>query len=183
MKKLTLAVIFSLMLLATTNAHARNSAAAYDAKFYSQQEYVDFYNNSTGTFVRDYIVNLDATGATVNPNNNLGQYVLQNNCSVNDNVYQVGVVDESIAPGTVGRVCIRGPHKVVLQTGNTGHGIGTLMSQCPSNIWNGGYACVYGTSTGTVGGSIGYVIQNTLTTDTGDAANTVWIWVAPQIQR
>lgn len=198
MKKLLL-VVFSLMLLGIPNAHARNSAATYDNKYWSQQEFVAAYNNTTVSMYRDYIVGLDTNSVgnaspSINPNNNLGQYITENTGSTTDNLYVFGVVDETIPAGQLGRVCIRGPHKVVfMKTGTypqTAPSVGTVLSQCSNNSTanivapgssqqnplystNGGLACTYSTSTGTAGGMLGWVMSSTATTDTGDAGQTV----------
>lgn len=201
MKKLLVLVVFSLMLLGVSNAHARNSAAAYDNKFYSQQEFVQGYNNSTGTIYRDFVVGLDTTPG-INPNNNLGQYVTQVTSSTTDNIYAFGVADETIPAGQLGRICIRGPHKVVYNI--TQHAVptaGSVTSQCASaqtfgatSLLGGGGACSYTTATGTAGGMLGVVLSATATTDSGDVGQTTnaqsnttwseyWSWIGPQVLR
>lgn len=214
MKKLLLVAI-SLMLLGLPNAHARNSAATYDNKYYSQQEFVAAYNNSTAPMYRDYVVGLDvnnlqSTSPGVNPNVNLGQYITETTGSTTDNLYVFGVVDDTVIPaGQLGRVAIRGPHKVVFgNLAGTGHAaptLGAILSQCSGNqaqvsvtgiIANGGVACTYTTATGTAGGMLGYVINATATTDTGDVNTATnaqnqgtstnseyWVWISPQILR
>ena len=114
MRKLLLLGI-SLLLLGLSNVQAMNSAASYDSKYWSQQVFVQAYNNSTGTIYRDFVVGLDTTPA-INPNVNLGQYITQNASSVTDNIYVFGVADETIPAGQLGRIAIRGPHKVVVNT-------------------------------------------------------------------
>jgi hypothetical protein len=214
MKKLLL-VAFSLLLLGLPNAQARNSAATYDNKFYSQQEFVQGYNNSTSTIYRDFVVGLDKslinTSTSINPNINLGQYVTEVTGSTTDSIFVFGVADETIPAGQLGRICIRGPHKVVTTPGNGATNpyapaIGTAMSQCNFNVANfnasgvaanainGGFACPYTTATGTAGGMLGYSINATATTDTGDVGQSTnsqnfttgseyWIWVEPHTIR
>lgn len=217
MKKLLLVAI-SFLLLGVQNSHARNSAAAYDNKFYSQQEFVQVYNNTTTSLYRDYIVGVDAvdandpatTAPTINPNVNLGQYVVEATGTTTDNIYVFGVIDDAVIPaGQLGRVCIRGPHKIVVKNQGALGTVpaftvsqGLVLSQCSSNVdqptsagypVNGGVACPYTTSTGTAGGMIGYVLSATATTDTGDAGQVVngitttgseyWTWVSPQVLR
>lgn len=213
MKKLLSLVAISLMLLGFPNAHARNSAETYDNKFYSQQEFVQAYNNTTAPMYRDYVVGLDVTSVlstspTVNPNNNLGQYITEATGSTTDNIYAFGVVDDSIIPaGQLGRIAIRGPHKVVVKNNGTTGSVpafattaGTVISQCASNVplvfnatlnntLNGGVACAYTTATGTAGSMIGYTLSSTATTDTGDqgtagaTGSEYWVWVQPQVLR
>lgn len=208
MNRFLTVLAFSLMLLGIPNAHARNSAASYDNKFYSQQEFVQAYNNTTATIFRDYTVGLD-TSPAINPNNNLGQYVTEQTTSTTDSVFVFGVADETIPAGQLGRICIRGPHKVMFNevSGPQGPGFsisaGTVISQCANNTTtftnpsvggsvNGGVACPYSTATGTAGGMLGYVLSTTATTDTGDASQTgamnstgseFWTWIDPQILR
>lgn len=207
MKKLLLVAI-SLMLLGLPNAQARNSAASYDTGYYSQQEFVQAYNSSTATIYRDFIVGLDTTQA-INPNVHLGQYVTEQTGSTTDSIFVFGVADETIPGGQLGRICIRGPHKVAYHKSSGAEGIGwsisagSTVSQCANNVTtytnpvggptvNGGTACPYSTATGTAGGMIGYVLNTTVTTDTGDQGQTssgnttgaeYWIWIDPQVLR
>jgi len=220
MKKLLLIAI-SLMLLGGI-AQARNSAATYDTKYWSQQEFVAAYNASTAPMYRDYVVGLiqgvvDA-GVTipgVNPNVNLGQYITEYTGATTDNLYVFGVVDDTVIPsGQLGRICIRGPHKVVAKSNGGGawisNPVGTVVSQCannysllaappgvaqsPGNAINGGMMCPYSTGTGTAAGMLGWLMNNTPTTDTGDqgtstsaqnntTSNEYWVWVSPQVLR
>jgi hypothetical protein len=228
MKKLFLLLAISLLVLGS-NAQARNSADTYDNKYYSQQEFVDAYNATTGPLYRDYVVGIYAaadnglaTGAIpgVNPNSNLGQYVVEATSSTTDNIYAFGVVDASVIPsGQLGRIAIRGPHKVVVSTSfkilTANLSVGTLLSQCASNVdfvpgvtgqipitqpnttvVNGGVACIYSTATGTAGATIGYLLNTTATTDTGDVGTATnaqsqgtstnseyWAWINPQVLR
>ena len=196
MKKLLLIAI-SLMLLGGI-AQARNSAATYDTKYWSQQEFVAAYNATTATMYRDFVVGLVLPGApidagvtalTVNPNNYVGQYITEYTGATTDNVYVFGVVDDATIPsGQLGRICIRGPHKVVAKTNGTAGqltpSVGQMVSQCANNYTllaappgvaqtaanaiNGGRFCPYTTATGTAGGALGYLMSTTATTDTGD---------------
>jgi hypothetical protein len=215
MKKLLLIAFFSLMLLGVPNAHARNSAASYDSKFWSQQEFVQVYNSSTASIYRDYVVGLDTavTGAAqaVNPNIGLGQYVTAVTSATTDNIYVMGVADETIPAGQLGRICIRGPHKVVALPTIATQGafpstIGSVLSQCKSNVASysvagttasvisGGFACPYSTAAGTAAGGLGYILNATATTDTGDVGQATnpqsfttgteyWVWIDPHVIR
>lgn len=215
MNRLLLVLSFSLMFLGIPNAHARNSAATYDTKYWSQQEFVQAYNDSTAPMYRDYVVGLEVNAAGnvavsnpgINPNASLGQYITESTGSTTDNIYVFGIVDDTVIPaGQMGRICIRGAHKVVIQPGSNGNPytptLGAVLSQCKTNVpsfngnpaINGGFACPYTTATGTAGGMIGYVINTTATTDTGDVgqstnaqnfttSNEYWTWVEPQTLR
>jgi biotin carboxyl carrier protein len=184
MNKILLLVVFSLILLGIPNAHARNSAASYDSKYYSQQEFVEAYNNSSATVNRDYIVQIDTT-PSINTNKNLGQYVTDVTAAT-PNVYAFGVADENITAGTLGRFCIRGPHKIVVKAGQTVTA-GTVLGFCSNNPAGAGLSCTYNTPTGTSDSMIGFTLNATATTDTGDVNNATgaeyWSWVAPQVLR
>ncbi len=214
MNRFLLVLAFSLMLLGIPSAHARNSAASYDNKYWSQQEFVQAYNASTGTIYRDFVVQVATTSVDtslapgINPNASLGQYVVSQNGSTTDSVYVFGVADETIPAGQLGRIAIRGAHKVVFNKGDHGETIsnGTILSMCKfgnpafsqngtnATIIPGGMACVYTTATGTAGGMLGFVLNSTATTDTGDVGQTsnaqsdttgaeYWTWIDPQILR
>ena len=222
MKKLLSLLAISLI-LGIVSAEARNSAVSYDAKYYSQQEFVQAYNSSTAPMYRDFVVGLtepqnDAQGTNPtgpNPNVNIGQYITEGTNSTTDNIYAFGVVDDTVInPGQLGRICIRGPHKVVVLPRSVNLGtvippanwaVGTVLSQCASNVpefenssqqtpINGGFACPYTTATGTAGAMIGYVINATATTDTGDVGQSTnaqsfttgseyWAWIDPRVLR
>lgn len=151
-------------------ARAENSAAAYDSKWYSQQVFVQAYNNAASTIAINNVVVMDTT-PTVNPNVNLGQYVTTNG-STTDSVYVFGVTDEAITAGTLGRICVRGPHKVVAPS-LSGVTAGNVIGACASSS----LACAVTTASGTDRGFLGKYINTTASTDTGDAANTFWAWI------
>lgn len=210
MNKLLLMAI-SLLLLGLPNAQARNSAASYDNKYWSQQEFVQAYNNSTATIYRDYVVGLDVSlnvAGSINPNVNQGQYITETTGSTTDQIYVFGVSDETIPAGQLGRIAIRGPHKVAWQAlpGTAVPTAGQAISQCKFNLpmynaggnvnnaINGGFACPYTTATGTAGGALGFILNTTATTDAGDIGQTTngqnfttgseyWAWINPSILR
>lgn len=154
---------------------AENSATAYDAKYYSQQVFVVAYNNNASTISTNNVVILDST-QSVNPNLYLGNYVTLNG-STTDSIYVFGVTDESILTGTLGRICVRGPHKVVMPVNST-YTAGSVIGACSTA--NAGKACPTTTADGTASGQLGFILSATATTDTGDASNTYWMWVRPQ---
>lgn len=156
---------------------AENSATSYDTKYYSQQVFVSAYNNNGQTIPVNNVVILDAS-QTVNPNNYLGSYV--NVTATTDSVFIFGVADEAIAAGTMGRICVRGPHKAVSLTPGSAGLSGVAVSGAIVTASNQTGKFGYGqTSDGTVMGRLGYILSSTATTDTGDASNTYWIWVSP----
>lgn len=167
--KLLLSLFAISLLFVGRVAHAENSAAAFDNKYYSEQVFVQAYNNTASTIAINNVVVLDTTPA-VNPNVNLGQYVTTNG-STTDSVFVFGVTDEAITAATLGRICIRGPHKVVHAVGITTQG--AVIGACASSS----KACPVTTSTGTSRGFLGKILSTTASTDTGDAANTFWDWI------
>jgi len=153
---------------------AENSATAFDSKATTQTVFVQAYNNSASTLSANNVVILDTT-QTINPNNYLGSYVTTNG-STTDSIYVFGVTDESILSGSLGRIAIRGPHKVVMPSVPTGAGI--VIGACSNSpSGNAGKACPTTTADGTASGQLGFLLSATATTDTGDAANTYWAWL------
>lgn len=170
MKKIILLALLMVGFISTVRAE--NSATSYDSKYYSQQVFVSAYNNSASTISRDNVVILDAT-QTINPNLYLGSYVTTNGATT-DSIYVFGVTDESVLSGSLGRICIRGPHKVVMPSPPTAAGV--VIGACASNS----KACATSTADATSSGQLGFTLSATATTDTGDATNTYWAWVRPE---
>ena len=169
-------VLVSCLLLGVPKVWAESSATAYDATFRSQQVFVVAYNNSGGTLNRDNVVILDRNGTGVTAGTTLGSYITTT--TTTDSIYVFGVTDESIPNGTLGRVCVRGPHKAVSITSQTSSSFNTVGNILSASSTAGTYG-FYTTADGTAGGRLGYLINATATTDTGDASNTFWIWVEP----
>lgn len=169
MRKLLLSLFAISFLFLGRVAHAENSAAAYDTKWYSQQVFVQAYNNTASTMALNTVVVLDTTPA-INPNVNLGQYVTTNG-STTDSVYVFGVTDEAIPAAQLGRICVRGPHKVVMPSPPVK--AGDVIGACASSA----NACAVTASSGTDRGFLGYTLSTTASTDTGDAANTYWAFL------
>lgn len=171
-------ILFVLLLVGIVPlVRAESSATAYDSKYYSQQVFVNAYNNSSGTIALNNVVILDAS-QSVNPNNYLGSYVTTT--ATTDSVFIFGITDEAIAVGTMGRICIRGPHKAVSLTPGSAGLSGVAVSGAIVTASNQTGKFGYGSTTdGTVMGRLGYILSSTATTDTGDAANTYWLWVSP----
>lgn len=175
MKKFILLALLMVGMLSTVRAE--NSATAYDQKYYSQQVFTVAYNNSASTLAVNSVVVLDST-QTTNPNNYLGSYVTSNG-STTDSIYVFGVTDESILSGSLGRICVRGPHKVLMPTGYI-TAAGIVIGACSNaTAANGVKACPTTTSDGTSSGTLGYTLSATASTDTGDAAYTYWAWIRP----
>lgn len=178
MKSIKLFILAAFLLAGfTLNVHAENSATAFDNKATTQQVFVVAYNNAASTLAVNSVVVLDAT-QSVNPNNYLGSYVTTNGATT-DSIYVFGVTDESILSGSLGRICVRGPHKVMMPS--TPSGAGIVIGACNNTVGaNAVKACPTTTADGTASGQLGFLLSNTATTDTGDAAFTYWAWIRPQ---
>lgn len=175
MKKFILLALLMVGIVSTVRAE--NSATAYDGKYYSQQVFVSAYNNMPNTINRDNVVILDAS-QSINSNSNLGGYVITTGTT--DSIFVFGVTDEAIVSGTMGRICVRGPHKAVSMASQANQNTsGTIIAA--SNT--AGKFAPYSTADGTAGGRLGFIMSPTATTDTGDAANTYWVWIQPQMHK
>lgn len=176
---IVLGLILSVGIISTVRAE--QSATGYENPPYTgdYQVFVVAYNSYNATIARNNVVVLDNTGATTTlRSGTLGAYV--NLTNTTDSVFVYGVSDEDIAPGSMGRVCVRGPHKAVSIAGNIGaQATGAIISA--SNI--AGKYGFYSTADGTTGARLGYVLNTTASTDTGDASNTYWVWVNPEVHK
>lgn len=177
MKKL-LFVLSALFLLGLpTQVRAESSAQAYEINNQrSYGVYVDAYNSGTIAIAKNSPVALDISAGTTDGTTK-GAWI--QGITTTDSILGFGVADEAIAVGGVGRICIRGPHKVatIIQSYEiaTGQIFGT------STTIN--KASYYTRSDGTAGGQIGIIIGTTATTDTGDASLTYWGYVNPRFHK
>lgn len=161
------------------NVRAEDSATGYGnpPAYGDQQVFVVAYNNNASAMSANNVVILD-TGGTAGTT--LGTYVNLNG-STTDSVYVFGVTDEAISAATLGRICVRGPHKVVMPSPDV-TGIGDVVGACSNSpTTNAGKACTVSTASGTDRGFLGKLINATATTGTSDATNTYWIWVQPGV--
>jgi len=109
MRKLSLLVLSALLVLSfSTFSWAEQSpTSATGTRYTDNQVFTIAYNNSGADVTSNSIVILD-TSATAGTT--LGAYFTTDTSG--DSNLILGVTDETIASGTSGRVCIRGPHKV-----------------------------------------------------------------------
>ena len=166
--KLFLAVAF--VLAFTGIVKAENSASSYDATFRSQQVFVSAYAYA-GVSKNDVVI-LDVSNSTNGTTK--GAYI--NKTSTTDSVYTFGVADEDIATGTLGRICVRGPHLTTMYT--TGL---SIAGKCISTSTTSGAAgrCET-TADGTAAGRLGVGLSDTYdTTNT----STAWVWVQPYLHK
>ena len=168
MRKLFLIAAF--VLAFTGIVKAENSAQSYDANIKAQQVFVGGY--AYAAITKNQVVVLDVSNSTNGTTK--GAYV--NTTATTDSVYVLGVADEDIATGTVGRICVRGPHQVKMYS--TGY---SPAGKCISSSTTAGKAGLCETtSDGTASGRLGFGLSDTYdTTDT----DTVWIYVRPSVHK
>lgn len=170
MKKFRLFIISAFImfgLIAQVKAE-QSPQTATGSRYQDNQVFTVAYNNSGATIQSNSIVILDTTATE---NTTLGAYITTTTTA--DSPYVFGVTDETIASGETGRVCIRGPHRV-LDTDAT-HAAGALLATSTTA----GQTTTYSTADGTAGGVLGQVIG--ATSDLG--ANYAWVWVDPQVHK
>lgn len=178
MNKLKLFLSALLLLgVSSLQVRAEDSPSAYEDHLRSQQVYVEVYNSGNDTIAANEPVILDADGTL---GSTLGERV--QTTTTTDSVFAFGVADESIPSGTMGRVCIRGPHKVRMNTdiANQSGNFPTGAIISTSTTWK--RAASYSTADASRGGQLGWLISRTESTDTGDT-DTYWIWVSPKVHR
>ena len=147
---------------------AENSASSYDAKNITQQVDISIY--SVGVIAANDIVALDVTNGTI-ANKGLGSYMYTT--TTTDSVYVMGVADEAMVTGQIGRVCVRGPHLVHslnLKNNAVGDAAGKLLGTSTTA----GYAAPRTNADGTASGILGVVLS--ATADTKDTV-AQWVWV------
>lgn len=159
--------ILSALLVFSVSARAEQSPqTATGTRYQDNQVFTIAYNNSGAEIQSNSVVILDTTATE---NTTLGAYITTTTTA--DSAYVFGVTGETIASGASGRVCIRGPHRV-LDTDST-HAAGAILATSTTA----GKTTTYSTADGTTGGYLGHVIG--ATSDLG--ANYAWVWVNPQI--
>lgn len=166
--KTRLLLIVALVLAFGGISKAEESASAYDNTFRSQQVFAGAYAYSAVS--KNDVVALDVSNGTV-ANKGLGAYI--KDTTTTDSIYVFGVADEDISTGTMGRVCVRGPHKV-----NYIDAVSAAAGQIIGTSTTSGKAAPRSTADGTAIGTLGYLMSATASTDTGDT-NVYWAWVDP----
>lgn len=175
-KKLFVLAICSLFIFGLVGiVMAEQSATSYSGKkYYEQQVFVDAYNNTGGTLAQNSVVVIDTTGTAAD---SLGAYFTTS--STAKDVTLFGVLDTgNLISGTsatvvygldkasVGRVCVRGPHQVLVSGTAT---TGLLIGQSGTL----GYGYVLPASTNTSEGVLGYSLA------TNGLNTAVWAWINP----
>jgi hypothetical protein len=96
--------------------------------------------------------------------------------TASDSVYAIGVLDEDVLSASVGRICVRGPHRLQVTTESamsTGNRIGTANTTSRPN--GTGFGVTYTVADGTGGARVGIAIGE----DQATPASIWWIWVKP----
>lgn len=179
-KLLLIFSVFALLVGTTKFVKAENSADAYSPNARSYQIFVDVYNTDGATIpVNSPVILAVDSSQTVGASGGgtLGAYI--RSTTTTDSIFAYGVTDEAISAGTMGRVCIRGPHKIAAVNALTGQATGSIFSSSTTQYKAG----IYATADGTAGGQLGILLSTTATSDTGDASNTFWAWLFPQFHK
>lgn len=174
MKKLFIVLSVLIMASYASNVRAESSSTAYEPDERVQEVYASFYNAGPSdiNINEPVVLRANATAGST-----LGAYI--ETSASTDNIFVIGVADASIAAGSMGKVCIRGPHKVAAVNNLSSKATGAIFSTSSTT----GKAGIYATADGTVGGQLGWLLNTTATTDTGDATNTFWAWINPQLHK
>lgn len=176
LNKLMLAIVLFFGMVSVVRAEDSATGYGNPVNYVDQQVFVVAYNNNASSIAVNSTVVLDTAGTA---GSTLGAYI-NTNGSTTDSVNVFGVTDETIAASTLGRICVRGPHKAVMPSPDV-TGVGDVIGACSSTGGNAGKACTVTTSSGTDRGFLGKLINATATTGTNDASNTYWIWVQPSV--
>lgn len=175
MRKLFI-VLFALFVVSFTNqVRAEDSATMYEPLVRSQQVFIAAYNSGADTIAINAPVILDIGNGT--DGSTKGAYIMTT--TTTDSIFSVGVTDEAIAPGSMGRICVRGPHKVATIIQSYQIATGQIFTTSTTQ----GKAAPYSTADGTAGGQIGIIISTTASTTTGDAALTYWGVLNPRFHK
>jgi hypothetical protein len=174
MRKFNVIILSALMVLGLSSfVWAEMSATAYSGKSNnSQQVFVDMYNNSGIKLSENTIAIIDSNAGLTDAK--VGAYFTV--ATTSDSVYAVGVLDQDVASASVGRVCVRGPHKLQVTTESAmalGSRIGTANTTSRPNGL--GFGVIYTVADGTAGSRVGVAIGEQQATPT----SIWWIWVDP----
>jgi hypothetical protein len=187
MKRWFIALTALIALGFVSSARAEMSAGAYSGKSVREQQvFADVYNNFGDTITENYVVILDtSTAVLASTGTTFGAYVTVDPGYASDNVYVMGVADEYIPTGSVGRICVRGPHKVyatagyIMGNGTAYLGGGAMIPRAGVTAGTScgatGQATVYSKADATIGGKLG-----TFLASDNVLASVWWIWIDPR---
>ncbi len=168
MRKLSLFVLSALLVLGlSAQVWAEMSpSSATGTSYLDNQVFTIAYNNSGSDITSNSIVILD-TSATAG--STLGAYITTT--ATADSNLALGITDETITSGTSGRVCIRGAHRVWMNSVS-----GSLAGYQIATSTTAGKAKV---STGTTNGNatLGTQLGATATTDSYYGTDVWWVYL------
>ena len=184
MKKLLIAILF--VAITVSFSYAEQSAQTYSGnalqKYTEQQVFIDCYNNSGSTISSNWVVVLDTAVGNSASGTTLGTYITTTTTSADALV--VGVTDQTILSGRVGRVCVRGPHKLYLTAAPSAAGatIATTTTAGAGIPWASGRPAnssfAVALNTGVIGSwntASGYTSTGGGSIDEG--SSNYWVWV------
>lgn len=189
MKKL----LFALLIVALTASfsYAEQSAQTYSGNatqnYREQQVFIDCYNNSGSAISSNYVVILDTTAASVASGSYLGTYITTTTTPADTRV--LGVTDATIPAASVGRVCIRGPHKVYLTSAPSAVGatVATTSTAGAGVPWSaslpGNSSFGFALSSTVIGNGfyVGVPVNKTVSSSdgmtNGDGTSNYWVWI------
>lgn len=183
MKKLFIVLLSALFIfgIAYQVRAEQSSSSASGTNYYDNQVYTIGYNNSGADISSNSLVVIDTTGTA---GSTLGAYITTTTTQGHNFVF--GVTDEVIADGTSGRICIRGPHKVLVNTAPSIAGA-TMISSTVAGKADGGQALLNvataqpnGIYTADGPATIGRVMSVTATTADLYTPALYWIYVQQQ---
>ena len=187
MKKL---FVIALMVLSTASfCYAEQSAQTYSGNdlqnYREQQVFIDAYNSSGAAISSNYVVVLDTSTTATASGTTLGTYITTTTTAADARV--LGVTENTIPINSVGRVCVRGPHKVFLTTAPSAAGatIATTTTAGAAVPWAAGLpgnqSFGYALHTGVIGVGAGYGSTANPGVNgggkVGEGLSNYWCWI------
>lgn len=168
-------VLTALFMFGLTQARAEYSSMAVtgkDAKL--NNVFQIMYNNKGQTITANSVVILDTSSSATGTDLTLGAYITTS--TTTGSQYIVGVADQDIASGSVGRICVRGAHQVhMVATATVGY-IVTNAGSASNNLSADGRGVTFvntgAPGTAATGGVLGIALSNAI-------GETQWVYVNP----
>ena len=198
MKKFLILFVSALLVLGCSQARAEMTSPSYDGTYRSLQTYSMVYNGTGRAISSNTVVIADTTWSAFD-GTNFGTYAT--NSAATASVGVLGVTDEDIASGSIGRIVIRGPHQVKVATTDSNsvyhpNETGDILVTSPGSlngmntgedISRGGVIKASMTAAFVIDiandtfGSVGYRLgTGTTNPATNSTSDLIWMWVEPQ---
>lgn len=176
MKKIFLFAVIAFLALGTM-AYAENSASSYSSvpTVGEMPVYVQAYNPNTTAISSNNIVILDISDASNAAKSATGAVI--NTTTTSDSVLVYGVTDQVIPAMSGGRVCVRGPHKVLLLTSGNPALAGAPVSTSTTAGWA---VCTSTTNVLSVAGKLMNVQPDPKRDANGcpsENGSSYWMWI------